>query len=72
MGRRDRSLKVTCPRARRAWAPAASGLHALRAMKSKWQKPTYVEIRMNAEVGSYQNEFEERQQTPPPRSTGKR
>jgi hypothetical protein len=33
-------------------------------MKAKWKRPTFVEIRMNAEVGSYQDELDERKNFP--------
>ena len=29
-----------------------------------WKAPSFVEIAMNAEIGSYQNEFDERQDPP--------
>jgi hypothetical protein len=32
--------------------------------KQPWKSPRFVEVRMNAEIGSYQNEFEEREQQP--------
>jgi hypothetical protein len=34
-----------------------------------WEKPTLREIRMDAEIGSYQNDFDERPAPqPPPRA----
>ena len=30
----------------------------------QWQKPDFIEINMSAEIGGYQDDFEER--TPPP------
>ncbi|MGE5181132.1 MAG: hypothetical protein ACM31C_03675 [Acidobacteriota bacterium] len=30
--------------------------------KQPWRSPCFVEVRMNAEIGSYQNELEERVQ----------
>lgn len=37
--------------------------------KRSWTPPRFVEIRMSAEIGSYQNEFEERETPPPPYPT---
>jgi len=34
--------------------------------KLPWKSPSFVEVRMSAEVGSYQDELEERRQVPPP------
>lgn len=31
-----------------------------------WQKPDFVEINMSAEIGGYQDEFEERAASQPP------
>jgi hypothetical protein len=33
-----------------------------------WRAPTFVEIPMNAEVGSYQNEFDDRTRQQPPKA----
>jgi hypothetical protein len=30
-----------------------------RGMQNEWKKPSFVEIAMNAEIGSYQPDFEE-------------
>ena len=38
-------------------------------IKRSWTTPRFVEIRMSAEIGSYQNELEERQTPPPPYHT---
>jgi hypothetical protein len=34
--------------------------------KQSWKSPRFVEVRMSAEIGSYQDELEERRQVPPP------
>ncbi len=31
----------------------------------KWETPAYVDINMSAEIGGYQDEFEERSPAPP-------
>jgi len=32
----------------------------------KWETPTFVEINMSAEIGGYQNDFEDRDPVGPP------
>lgn len=43
-------------------------LSTVRLPKRPWLPPTFTEIRMSAEIGSYQNEFDERKAPPPPRN----